>query len=107
MSLIMQKKYRSKTEKSVNYTMVFAILFAFAIIAIGMASYVLPNFGFGGIQSVILVLFGSTILLFAMNSILVKITSGKIRAFSMALSFMFVFMILVLALLGSGILEIG
>ena len=106
MSVIMQKNYRSKAEKGISYTLVFAMLFAFGMIAIGFAGYTMPELGFGNIESIIIALVGATTLLFVMNSILVKVTSGNVRTYSMILSLIFVAIVLILALLGSGILEV-
>jgi len=106
MSLIMQKSFRSKAERGVSYTLVFGVLFSFALIAIGFGSYVIPEIGFGKIESVMIALTGATILLFVMNNILMKVTTGRIRAYSIILSFFFVVIVFILALLGTGILEV-
>lgn len=107
MSLIMQKTYRSRYESSINYTMVFVVLFAFAMIIVGIAGYTIPDFKLGTWQSISLVVFGSGVLFFSLSNIIMKATSGKTRMASMLASFLLVVFFLLLAFIGSGILEVG
>lgn len=107
MSLIMQKSYRSKLDSAVNNSMVFGVIFSFLLIGIGIGSYVIPEFGIDIMGAVGLVVLGAGILLFSLSSIIMKMSAGMSRSVSILIALLSVTFILLMALIGSGILEVN